>query len=134
MVRAASTVLSQPRDNHLFATLPRKDAARLLPHLMPVRWALGTVLAAPHQPPAYLYFPTTALVSLVYTTASGLTADIGVVGHDGVVGTTLFMGGTTMPHGALVRVAGEAYGLPVTVLQAEFQRGGALRETLLRYT
>ncbi len=134
MVRAASMVLSQPQDNHLFTALPREDAARLLPHLIPARWALGTVLAAPHQTPAYLYFPTTALVSLVYTTISGLTADIGVIGHDGVVGTTLFMGGATMPHEALVRIAGEAFGLPVTVLQAEFQRGGAFREALLRYT
>jgi len=134
MVRAASTVLSQPQDNYLFAALPHEDAERLLPHLMPVRWTLGTGLAAPHQTPAYLYFPTTALVSLVYTTASGQAADIGVVGHDGVVGTTLFMGGATMPHEAIVRIAGEAFGLPVTVLQAEFQRGGAFREALLRYT
>ncbi len=132
--RALATAPPQPRDNRLFAALPREDAARLLPHLTPVTWTLGTVLYAPHHAPAYLYFPTTALVSLVYTMADGLTVDMGVVGHEGVVGLALFMGGTTMPHQALVRVAGDAFRLPATALHAEFQRGGTFQRALLRST
>src|SRR5438094_1292506 len=108
-LRALSAAPPQPRDNRLFATLPREDAARLLPHLTPVTWSLGTELYAPYHAPAYLYFPTTALVSLVYTMADGLTVDMGVVGREGVVGTALFMGGATMPHQALIRVAGDAF-------------------------
>ena len=132
--RALSTAPPQPRDNRLFAALPPEDAARLLPHLTPVTWTLGTVLYAPHHAPAYLYFPTTALVSLAYTMADGLTVDMGVVGHEGVVGLALFMGGATMPHQALVRVAGDAFRLPAKALHAEFQRGGAFQRALLRST
>ena len=132
--RTWSTASPRPQDNRLFAALPPEDAARLLPHLAPVTWALGTVLYEPHRAPAYLYFPTTALVSLVYTMADGVTADMGLVGHEGVVGIALFMGGTTMPHQAMIRVAGNAFRLPATALHAEFQRGGAFQGALLRST
>ena len=71
---------SDPRDNALFATLPQEDAARLQPHLEPLTWALGDVLYDPDRAPAFLYFPTTAMVSLVHTLANGLTGEMGVVG------------------------------------------------------
>ena len=132
--RPWSTASPRPQDNRLFAALPPEDAARLLPYLTPVTCALGTVLYEPHHAPAYLYFPTTALVSLVYTMADGVTADVGLVGHEGVVGIALFMGGTTMPHQAMIRVAGDAFRLPATALHAEFQRGGAFQGALLRST
>src|SRR5262245_2586002 len=71
--------LPDPRDNHLFAALSQEEEARLLPHLEPVTWALGDVLYDPDRAPAFLYFPTTAMVSLVYTLANGLTGEMGVV-------------------------------------------------------
>src|SRR5262249_15416132 len=77
---------SDPRDNVLFAALPPEDAERLLPHLEPRTWALGDVLYDPDRAPAFLYFPTTAMVSLVHTLANGLTGEMGVVGREGGVG------------------------------------------------
>ena len=75
-----------PQDNRLLSRLPRKVIERLLPHLELVTLACGAVLYEPGQAPAYLYFPTTALVSLVYTTVDGTTAEIGLVGNEGVLG------------------------------------------------
>jgi CRP-like cAMP-binding protein len=124
----------QPRDNRLLAALPREDAERLLPHLAPVTLALGDVLYEPDRAMAYLYFPTTAVVSLVYTMADGATAEMGLVGNEGAVGIALFMGGDTTPNRAIVQVAGDAFRLRAPVLRAEFQRGGAVQLALLRYT
>ena len=92
-----------PWDNDLFAALPQEDAARLLPHLEPLTWALGDVLYDPDRAPAFLYFPTTAMVSLVYTLSNGLTGEIGVVGREGVVGVALFMGGASTTSQALIQ-------------------------------
>jgi CRP-like cAMP-binding protein len=120
--------------NFLLAALPLADAERLLPHLEPITLARGAVLYEPHQAPAYLYFPTTSIVSLVYTTLDGTTAEMGLVGNEGVVGIALFMGGQTRPNRAVVQVAGGAWRLTTTELLTEFQRGGALQRALLRYT
>jgi len=87
-----------PHDNRLLATLPHEDAERLLPQLTPVPLALGDVLYEPDRPMAYLYFPTTAVVSLIYTMVDGTTAEMGLVGNEGVVGIALFMGGDTTPN------------------------------------
>jgi hypothetical protein len=100
-----------PRDNCLFAALPQEDAARLLPHLEPRTWALGDVLYDPDRAPAFLYFPTTAMVSLVYTLANGLTGEMGVVGREGVVGVALFMGGASTTSQALIQSAGSGFRL-----------------------
>jgi CRP-like cAMP-binding protein len=123
-----------PQDNRLLAALPHADYERLLPHVAPVTWALGDVLYDPGCATGYLYFPITATVSLVYTMVDGATAEMGMVGNEGVVGIALFMGGNTMPNRAVVQVAGSAFQLEATVLHAEFQRGGALQLALLRYT
>jgi CRP-like cAMP-binding protein len=123
-----------PRDNSLFAALPPEDAARLLPHLEPLTWTLGEVLYDPDRAPAFLYFPTTAMVSLVYTLANGLTGEIGVVGREGVVGVALFMGGASTTSQALIQAAGSGFRLRAAVLHEEFQRGGAFHNLLLRYT
>ena len=120
--------------NRLLAALPPEDAARLLPQLAPVSWALGDVLYEPDRLMAYLYFPTTAVVSLIYTMLDGTTAEMGLVGQEGVVGIALFMGGDTTPNRAIVQVAGEAFRLPAPALRTEFQRGGAVQGALLRYT
>jgi CRP-like cAMP-binding protein len=125
---------SDPRDNALFAALPQEDAARLRPHLEPRTWALGDVLYDPDRAPAFLYFPTTAMVSLVHTLTNGLTGEMGVVGREGVVGIALFMGGASTTSQALIQSAGGGFRLRAAVLHEEFQRGGAFHTLLLRYT
>ena len=117
-----------PRDNCLFAALPQEDAARLLPHLEPLTWALGDVLYDPDRAPAFLYFPTTAMVSLVHTLTNGLTGEMGVVG------IALFMGGASTTSQALIQSAGSGFHLRAEVMHEEFQRGGAFHKLLLRYT
>jgi CRP-like cAMP-binding protein len=123
-----------PHNNRLLATLPHEDVERLLPQLTPVPLALGDVLYEPDRPMAYLYFPTTAVVSLIYTMVDGTTAEMGLVGNEGVVGIALFMGGDTTPNRAIVQVAGEAFRLRAPTLRAEFLRAGAVQLALLRYT
>jgi hypothetical protein len=129
--------MSQPTDlgdNSLLAALPQEDAARLSPHLEPVTWSLRTVLYDPDCAPAFLYFPTTATVSLISTSVSGRTAATGVVGCEGVVGVALVMGGASRPGQAMVQMAGSGFQLPAAIGHAEFERGGAFQATLLRYT
>ena len=129
--------MSQPtnlRDNRLLAALPQEDTARLLPHLEPVTWSLRTVLYEPDCAPAFLYFPTTAMVSLISPPVSGPTAATGVVGCEGVVGVALIMGGASTPSQAIVQMAGGGFQLPAAVGHAEFERGGAFQAGLLRYT
>ena len=82
----------------------------------------------------HLYFPTTCIVSLLYSMSNGATAEMGLVGNDGVVGIALFMGGNTVPNRAVVQVAGDALKVPAPVLQQEFKLGGPCQIALLRYT
>ena len=129
-----STALHRPHDNRLLALLPREDRERLLPYLEPITLARGAVLYAPGAPSAYLYCPTTAIVSLVYTMEDGISAEMGLVGNEGVVGIALFLGGHTRVNHAIVQVAGRALRLGVAALHAEFQRGENVQQVLLRYT
>src|SRR5438132_8155318 len=122
------------QDNRLLAALPQEDAARLLPHLEPVTWPLRTVLYKPDCAPAFLYFPTSAMVSLIAIPASGPTTATGVVGCEGVVGVALVMGGASTPSQAMVQMAGGGFQLPAAVGHAELERGGAFQAALLRYT
>src|SRR5919201_3108848 len=99
-MRKKGVCMSQPtdlRDNRLLAALPREDVARLVPHLEPVTWSLRTVLYEPDCAPAFLYFPTTAMVSLISPPVSGPTAATGVVGCEGVVGVALIMDDASTP-------------------------------------
>jgi CRP-like cAMP-binding protein len=123
-----------PRQNHLLAALPAADLARLQSHLKLVPLRLGEVIYEPDIQLRHLYFPTTALVSLLYIMADGASAEIAVVGSDGILGIALFMGGETTPSRAVVQGAGHAYRLAGDVLKTEFHRGGALQHLLLRYT
>ena len=129
-----SATPQHPHDNRLLAALPGEDAERLLPQLTPVVLALGDVLYEPDRAMTYLYFPTTAVVSLIYTMVDGTTAEMGLVGNEGVVGIALFMGGDTTPNRAIVQVAGKGFRLWAPALRAEFQRAGAVQLALLRYT
>jgi CRP-like cAMP-binding protein len=94
----------------------------------------GDVLCESGDHLHYAYFPTTAIVSLLYVIESGASAEIAVVGNEGLIGVALFMGGRTMPNWAVVQSAGYAYRLRGTLLQQEFNRYGALHHLLLRYT
>jgi CRP-like cAMP-binding protein len=121
------------RSNWLLSGLSRGDYRRLAPHLEPVEFSLGQVVYEADRPQSYLYFPTTSVVSLVYTTRSGASAEMGVVGNDGVVGVALYMGGGTRPNRALVQIAGSALRMKARPLRVEFERRGRLQWLLLRY-
>src|SRR5579871_1851890 len=111
-----------PLPNHLLAALPAPDFVRLEPHLKLVTMPLGTVLYESGIVLNYVYFPTTSIVSLLYVLADGASAEIAVVGNEGVIGVSLFMGGETTPSRAVVQSAGHAYRLPGQLLKDEFNR------------
>ena len=121
-------------ENRLLAALPDEVFDRLLPHLQPVSFALGGIVYESNVQMEHLYFPTTCIVSLLYTMTDGATAEMGLVGNDGVVGIALFMGGNTVPNRAVVQVAGDALRVHAPVLQEEFKQGGPCQMLLLRYT
>ena len=123
-----------PRQNHLLAALPAQDRERLLPHLERVTMPLGHVLYESGSELRHVYFPTTSIVSLLYVMIDGASAEIAVVGNDGILGVALFMGGETMPNRAVVQSAGHAYRLQGALLKQEFNRSGELQHLLLRYT
>ena len=120
--------------NHLLAVLPKPERERLFPHLEPITMPLGKALYESGDRLEHVYFPTTAIVSLLYIMEDGASAEIAVVGNEGIVGVAIFMGGETMPNRAVVQSAGHAYQLPGHLLKQEFNRGGALQHLLLRYT
>lgn len=123
-----------PRQNHLLAALPEEDYARLLPSLEAVALPLGHVLYESGAQMRHVYLPTTAIVSLLYVLEDGASAEIAVVGNEGVVGVSLFMGGETTNNRAVVQSAGHAYRLKGPLLKDEFFRAGPMQRLLLRYT
>ena len=127
-------VLPHPSQNHLLAVLPPSESERLHPHLELVPLPLGDALYESGDRLNHVYFPTTAIVSLLYVMENGASAEIAVVGNEGIVGIALFMGGETMPNRAVVQSSGHAYRLKGQLLKQEFNRAGALQHLLLRYT
>jgi CRP-like cAMP-binding protein len=125
---------TKPLQNRLLAALSAADYERLLPKLEPVSLELGSALYESGSSQGYVYFPTDSIVSLLYVMEDGSSAEIAVVGNEGVVGLALFMGGETTPSRAVVQSAGNAFRLGAGVLKAEFGRGGELQHLLLRYT
>lgn len=131
------SALPQSQDscgNRLLATLPAEEYNRLLPNLEPVTFELGDVVYQSGGHIDYIYFLTDCIVSLLYTMENGMSAEIGVVGNEGVIGIALFMGGDTMPNRALVQSAGAALRVKAQFLLAEFERGGEFQRRLLCYT
>jgi CRP-like cAMP-binding protein len=126
--------LNEPIENRLLAALPVDQYERLRPHLQPVEFALGEVVYEFAGQLDYVFFPTTSIVSLLYTMENGTSAEMGLTGNDGVVGIALFMGGGTMPNRAVVQSAGSALRMKAKVLQDEFALGGKFQQMLLRYT
>lgn len=123
-----------PRQNHLLASLPDADYARLEPELELVEVPLGQVLYESGMQIRHVHFPTTAIISLLYVMQNGASAEIAVVGNDGIVGVSLFMGGETTISRALVQSAGHAYRLRGKTIKEEFCRAGPMQHLLLRYT
>jgi len=128
-VRSTDTV-----ENRLLAALPRDEYERLLPSLQQVSFSLGEVVYEFGGHLDYVFFPTTSIISLLYTMENGSSAEMGLTGNDGVVGIALFMGGGTMPNRAVVQSAGSAIRMKAKLLQDEFALGGKFQRLLLRYT
>jgi CRP-like cAMP-binding protein len=123
-----------PRDNHLLAALPPDDWRRWQPQLELAELPLGKVLYESGAMLSHVYFPTTAIVSLLFVTENGASAEIAVVGNEGTVGVALFMGGDTTPSRAVVQSAGLGYRLPASTIKAEFAHSVPVMHLLLRYT
>jgi CRP-like cAMP-binding protein len=123
-----------PKQNHLLAALPADEFERLLPHLEFVEMPLGEALYESGGRLRHVYFPTTSIVSLLYVMEDGSSAEIAIVGNEGILGISLFMGGETTPSRAVVQSAGHGYRLRAEILQREFSRGGPVMRLLLRYT
>ena len=126
--------MPDPRKNHLLAALPPAEWHRWQPLLEPVELPLGQVLYEPGRTLSHVYFPTTAIVSLLYVMEDGASAEIAVVGFEGIVGVSLFMGGGSTPSRAVVQSAGLGYRLAADVMKQEFNRAGPVLHLLLRYT
>ena len=123
-----------PRQNHLLAALPADEYARILPNLELVPMPLGEALYESGSQMRHVYFPTTAIISLLYVMEDGASAEIAIVGNEGVVGVSLFMGGETTTSRAVVQSAGHGYRLKAPLLKAEFFHAGPMQRLLLRYT
>ena len=123
-----------PEQNRLLAVLPAADREHLFPNLELVPLPLGDVLYESGSRLSHVYFPTDSIVSLLYVMEDGASAEIAVVGNEGIVGISLFMGGETTPSRAVVQSAGHAYRLKAQLLKQEFNRTGPVMHLLLRYT
>ena len=126
--------MASPKENRLLAVLPDATYDAMLPSLEPLQMPLGLSLYESGGEQGYVYFPTTAIVSLLYVLADGASAEIAVTGNEGLVGISLFMGGETTTSRAVVQSAGLGYRLRASVMKKEFERGGELQHLLLRFT
>jgi CRP-like cAMP-binding protein len=123
-----------PKQNHLLAALPPSEFKRIAPHLELVAMSLGDVLYESGGQLKHVYFPTDSIVSLLYVMENGASAEIAVVGNEGILGISLFMGGETTPSRAVVQSEGFGYRLMAKHLKLEFNRAGPMMHLLLRYT
>jgi len=124
----------EPRQNHLLAALSPAEVEAIYPHLQLVEMPLGEVLYESGVALRHVYFPTNSIVSLLYVLADGASAEISVVGNEGLIGISLFMGGETTPSRAIVQSAGYAYRLVARRIKDAFHRNGDMQLLLLRYT
>ncbi len=124
---------SDPRLNQLLAALPSAEWHRWQPYLEPVNLACRQVLSEPGSVPTHVVFPTTAVVSLLCMTRDGASDEVAVIGNDGVVGISVFMGGNAAPSRAVVQSAGAGFRLRSQVIKSEVERAGPVLAMLLRY-
>jgi CRP-like cAMP-binding protein len=125
---------STPKQNRLLAALPEGDFIALQPKLRFQQFPLGASLYESGESLSHVYFPTRGIISLLYVTQKGDSAELAVVGREGMVGVSLFMGGETTPNRAVVQAACDAYRLPSQDLKAKFAEGGSFQLLLLKFT
>src|SRR6201993_4768884 len=130
----AAPVRTNGHQNHLLDALPAADYTRLKSQLEVIPMALGQVLYEPGARLRHVYFPTTSIVSLLYVMEDGVSAEIAVVGREGIVGISLFMGGQSTTSRAVVQSAGQGFRLKANLMMQEFNRAGPVQHLLLRYT
>jgi CRP-like cAMP-binding protein len=133
-MEARTMAPSGPDENSLLSALPNSIKERWLPHLEPVEMRLGDVVYESGATLSHVYFPTTAIVSLLYVMEDGASAEIAIVGHEGVVGVSMFMGGKSTPSRAVVQSAGQSFRLKAAMIEKEFNQAGPVLHLLLRYT
>jgi len=131
---SVATHPKEAKKNYLLKSLSDRELEKILPKLQQLSFALGDVLHESGDKMDHVYFPTTAIVSLLYIMENGATAEIGVVGNDGILGIELFMGGETTTNRAVIQSAGDAFRMRATDMKAEFTLGGTFQKLLLRYT
>jgi CRP-like cAMP-binding protein len=129
-----NAIPADPRTNQLLAALPDGEWLRWQSHLELVSMPLGQVLYEPGATLSHVYFPTNSIVSLLYVMENGASAEIAVVGNEGIVGISLFMGGESTPSRAVVQSAGEGYRVRSQMMKEEFNRAGPVLHLFLRYT
>jgi CRP-like cAMP-binding protein len=127
-------ITQSPKKNSLLAALPDSEFELLLPHLEPIAMPLGKVMYESGDTMNHAYFPTTSIVSLLYVMESGASAEISVVGNEGLVGISLFMGGGSTPSRAVVQSAGQGFRLNSRVVKEQFDKAGALMHLFLHFT
>jgi CRP-like cAMP-binding protein len=129
-----SATPADPRTNQLLAALPDNEWLRWQSHLEHISLPLGQVLYEPGATLSHVYFPTNSIVSLLYVMENGASAEIAVVGNEGIVGISLFMGGESTPSRAVVQSAGEGFRVRAQMMKEEFNRAGPVLHLFLRYT
>jgi CRP-like cAMP-binding protein len=134
VAKPKSAARSDPRQNRLLAALPEREYQAFAPQLEAAPMPLGLAVYESGGPQGYVYFPTDAIVSLLYVLEDGASTEIAVTGNEGLVGISLFMGGETTPSRAVVQSAGQAFRLRAAVLKQHFESRGALQHLLLRFT
>lgn len=128
------TTYTDPRKNHLLAALPETEWQILLPQLEQVELSLGKVICEPGCIPSYVYFPTTAIFSLLYVMINGASTEISIIGNEGVVGVALFLGGESTTTRTVVQSAGEAFRLKANAFKRAFGNSAPLMHLMLRFT
>ena len=126
--------LADPKRNHLLAAMPETEWARFAPHLTAVTLALGDVIYESGMEQPWVYFPTDSIVSLLYVMKDGSSAETAIVGNEGLIGISLFMGGQTTPSRAVVQSAGKAFRMRAEFIRNEFILAGPVQQLFLRYT
>ena len=123
-----------PAENLLVSSLPDSDQRRWHHLLEPVDLQLGQVLSESGRTPSHVYFPTTTIVSILHVLQDGSSTEVAMVGCEGVVGISSFLGGVTTPSRSVVRSAGQGFRLPAGLIQEEFERHATVKQLMLKYT
>jgi len=134
MSKTTKVTQAEPKENRILAALPEADYKRLLPELERVPLPLGWTMSESGDHVNFLHFPTSGIVSLIYDLEDGSTSEIALVGNEGLVGISIFMGGESMPSSTCVQSEGEAFRLSRKVMKHEFALGGKLQHLSLLYT